>query len=416
MTTRTSGRPRLTAVVRVLAGLAVVLIIAACSSGSSTSSGAAGNGGTSAASAINIGVVCTCSGPLASEGTAGPKVYQAWADTVNAAGGINGHKLNVIVDNDNGVAATSLEDAKQLVSSQHVIALVDMTNLDETWASFAKSANVPVIGINTSEEPMYSNSEFYPQAQTEDALFPSIIAAAKTGGATNLGLLYCAEAVQCQEGIAPLKETGQKMGLSVTYAAEISATAPNYTAQCVAAQQAHITALFVADITAVVAKVAQDCSQQNYHPIYVVDGQVLSQAFATTPGLEEDLIGPSPNLPFYADTPAITAMNAAIDKYYPGLRQDTANYNEYSMGAWPSGLLFQAAAQAGGLGAKGSAPTSAQLITGLDSVKGDTLGGLAPSLSFTAGQAHPVDCWFTFALKNGTFSLPNGTSPVCETA
>jgi branched-chain amino acid transport system substrate-binding protein len=273
-----------------------------------------------------------------------------------------------------------------------------------------------VIGINTSETPMYSNSEFYPQAQTEDALFPSIIDAAKTGGATNLGLLYCAEAVQCQEGIAPLKQTGQAMGLPVTYAGEISATAPNYTAQCVAAQQAHITALFVADITAVVAKVAQNCSQQGYHPLYVVDGQVLSSSFASTPGLKDHLIGPSPNVPFYASSPAITTMNAALDKYYPGLRQGATNYNEYSMGAWPSGLLFAAAATAGGLGANGSTPTSAQLTSGLNSLKGNTLNGMAPSLTFTPGQPHPVHCWFTFALKNGTFSLPNGTSPTCEQA
>jgi branched-chain amino acid transport system substrate-binding protein len=416
----TSGRHRVGTLVRGLVAAAAVLVIAACSSGGSSGSGSSGAGstatgstGTAAGSPIKIGVICTCSGPLASEGTAAPEVYQAWANTVNAAGGINGHQLKVIVDDDGGNPATSLSDAKQLVQSSGVIALVDMTNLDETWASYAKSANIPVVGINTSEEPMYDNSAFYPQAQTEDALFPSIIDAAKTGGATNLGLLYCAEAVQCQEGIAPLKQTGQALGLPVTYTAEISATAPNYTAQCVAAQQAHITALFLADITAVDAKVAQDCTQQGYHPIYVVDGQVISQSFATTPGLEEDLIGPSPNVPFYASTPEITAMDAAIDKYYPGLRSNT-DFNEYSMGSWPSGLLFQAAAAAGGLGANGSTPTSAQLTAGLDAIKGNTLDGMAPALTFTPGQPHPVDCWFTFALKNGTFSLPNGTSPTCE--
>jgi branched-chain amino acid transport system substrate-binding protein len=419
----TSGRPRAGSrlkagtVARGLAVLSAALIIAACSSSSSSSGGGATGGastGTATGSAIKIGVICTCSGPLASEGTGAPKVYQAWADTVNAAGGINGHPVQIILKDDAGNPATSLTDVKGLVQSSGVVALVDMTNLDETWASFVKSANVPVVGINTSETPMYSNSEFYPQAQTEDALFPSIIDAAKTGGAKNLGLLYCAEAVQCQEGIAPLKQTGQALGLPVTYTGEISATAPNYTAQCVAAQQAHIQALFLADITAVDAKVAQDCSRQGYHPIYVVDGQVISPIFATTAGLKDNLIGPSPNVPFYATSPAITAMNAAIDKYFPGLRQDGANYNEYSMGAWPSGLLFQAAAKAGGLGANGSTPTSAQLVTGLNAVKGETLGGLAPSLTFTAGQPHPIHCWFTFALKNGTFSLPNGTTATCE--
>jgi branched-chain amino acid transport system substrate-binding protein len=414
MTTRRS------AALRGACALAAATVIAACSSTTHTASSPASQAATGSATAqakgspIKIGVVCTCSGPLASEGVDAPDIYKAWADTVNASGGINGHPIQVIIDDDAANPGTSQSDAQNLVRSDHVIALVDMTNDDETWAAFVKSSNVPVIGINTSETPMFTNSDFYPQAQTEDALFPSIIDAAKTGGATNLGLLYCAEAVQCQEGIAPLKQTGQRLGLPVAYAAEISATAPNYTAQCVAAQQDHITALFVADIAAVAAKVAQNCSQQGYHPVYVIDGQSLSPSFTSTPGIQDNLIGPSPNVPFYADTPAMRAMNAAVNKYYPGLLADGSKLTEYAIGAWPSGLLFEAAAKAGGLGANGSTPTSAQLISGLDSLKGETLGGFSPPLSFTSGQPHPADCWFTFALKNGKFSLPNGTSTTCE--
>jgi branched-chain amino acid transport system substrate-binding protein len=376
---------------------------------SSSTSNAAASG-----SPIKIGVICDCSGALASAGTDAPDIYQAWADTVNAAGGINGHHVQVILDNDGSNPGTALTDVENLIQSDHVIALVDISNLDETFASFVKSHDVPVIGINTSETPMFSNSAFYPQAQTEDALFASVIDSAKSAGATNLGLLYCAEAVQCQEAIAPLKAATKALNLPLGYSGEISATAPSYTAQCVAAQQAHITALFVADIAVVAAKVAQDCSQQGYHPVYVLDGEDLTGSFATTAGLKDNLVGPSPNVPFYASTPAVTAMNAALDKYYPGLRENTAVYNEFSMGSWVAGLLFQAAAKAGGVGANGTTPTAAQVIKGLTSLKGETLDGMAPPLTFVPGQAHPVDCWFTYALKNGKFSLPNGTSTTCE--
>ena len=75
---------------------------------------------------------------------------------------------------------------------------------------------------------------------------------------------------------------------------------------------------------------------------------------------------------------------------------------------------LQDAAKAGGLGANGSTPTSAQLTTGLQSLKGDTLDGLAPPLTFPAGQAHPVHCWFESAMHNGAFSLPDGTATTCE--
>ena len=81
---------------------------------------------------------------------------------------------------------------------------------------------------------------------------------------------------------------------------------------------------------------------------------------------------------------------------------------------WDSGLLFADAANAGGLGANGSAPTSAQLIKGLQSLHGDTLDAAAPPLTFTAGQPRPVDCWFEALMKNGKSSLPSDTQTVCE--
>ena len=43
---------------------------------------------------------------------------------------------------------------------------------------------------------------------------------------------------------------------------------------------------------------------------------------------------------------------------------NATNFNEFAVGAWVSGQLFTTAAKAGGLGANGSTPTSAQLVTG----------------------------------------------------
>ena len=286
---------------RAICALAAVMAVGACGSSGKKSatqsppSNTATSAGSPATSAptgaqatglpIKVGLICSCSGPLSSSGAQAPEVYRAWANTVNGSGGINGHPVQVILKDDASNPANSLQDVQALVQSDHVIALVDLTNLDETWATFVKSANIPVIGAGTSTTPMYTNSDFYPEGQTEDALFPSIIEAAKTGGATSLGLLYCAEAVQCQEGISPLKQTGQQLGLPVAYAGEIAASAPNYTAQCVAAQQGHITGLFVADIPLVINKVATNCSQQGYHPLYVIDGESLQLGIVTTPGI-----------------------------------------------------------------------------------------------------------------------------------
>ena len=298
------GRRRIAALSGIGA-LAAMLMIAGCSSSSTTStassstaastSAPAATGSSSAAaggSPITVGIICDCTGAFAGVLTDGAKVYQAWANTVNTAGGINGHPVKVDLVDDQSNPGNSLTDVENLVNQDHVAALLDETDLDETWASFAKAHNVPVIGANITEAPFYTNSDFYAEGATEDALFPGVIDAAKGAGATSIGLLYCAEAVQCQEGVAPMKKLSASMGLPLKYDGEISATAPNYTAQCVAAQQAGVTSLFIADIAAVAAKVAQDCSQQGYHPVYVLDGVDIDPQFPSTPGLKDDLVGP----------------------------------------------------------------------------------------------------------------------------
>jgi branched-chain amino acid transport system substrate-binding protein len=142
--------------------------------------------------------------------------------------------------------------------------------------------------------------------------------------------------------------------------------------------------------------------------------EIITQAFATTTGIKDNLVGPSPNVPYYANIPANTAMNQAVDKYYPGLRSDPSKWSELVSEAWPSGILFEDAAKAGGLGANGSTPTSAQLISGLHALKNDTLQEMASPLNFVAGQANPDHCWYTFSLKNGVYGLPNGTGTTCE--
>jgi branched-chain amino acid transport system substrate-binding protein len=415
---------------RIFCVLGVALAVAACSSssksgsgsqptsqattGSATtgSAGSAATGSTGSAatgSPIVIGGVCSCTGPLGNFPNE-MDAYKAWVDTVNASGGINGHQVKFISIDDQGNPGNSEAAVKTLVQSDHAIALVDLTNLDEGWASYVQSANVPVIGAGNSTTPFFMNPDFYPEGQTEDALFASIIEAAKAAGASNLELIYCAEAVQCQEGIAPLKQTGTALGLPVTIASEVSASAPNYTAQCVTAQQAHVTAVFVADIFTVVNKVAANCAQQGYHPKYIVDGLDLAPNFTSVNG---DLYAPVSNLPYFASTSATQTMNAAFDQYFPGLRK-SSDFNEQFLGLWASGLLLQDAAKAGGLGANGSTPTSAQLIQGLQSLKGDTLDGLAPPLTFAAGQPHPVHCWFESAMHNGAFTLTQGTTTSCE--
>ncbi len=377
---------------------------------------APGTAGASTSKApIKIGLVCGCTGPLAAAVVDVPPIYKAWADSVNATGGINGHKVDVIYENDDSNPTTSTTIVHNFVESDHVTAIVDASNNDAVWATYVQQAGVPVVGMDTSAEPYFLNSDFYPEGQTEDSLFAGIIDAVKQAGSTKFALIYCAEAVQCQEGIAPLQAAAKAANLSVVATEEVSASAPNYTAQCLAAKQAGATVLFEADAQTVDEKVIQDCYAQGYKPKVVIDGEILLPSLTTTPAINQATYFTVPNLPYFATSnPQIVAMNKAINKYAPGTLKDV-NYGELPMETWVAGKMFQAAAVAGKLGVNGN-PTSAELVKGLDSLNGNTLGGLAPALTFTAGKPHPVDCWYYALLKDGKYSTPYGLKPVCEKA
>ena len=224
--------------------------------------------------------------------------------------------------------------------------------------------------------------------------------------------MYCAEAAACQELVAPLEAIGPKYGVKLAYNTQISFSAPSYAAQCLAAQQAGVKALFIGDAVTVVESVAKDCAAQGYHPTVIASDGAVGEAFATAPGLSNNLLAFEPQIPFnVTNTPATKQMVSAFKKYQPKLMSDP-NYNGEVDEAWTSGLMLAAAVQDGHPGNK---VTSAEILKGLHSFKGETLGGMAPPLTFTAGKANITDCWFWMTTANGKFTEKYGLKPACAT-
>lgn len=377
--------------------------------GGGTVAGASG----STSTPINIGVICSCTGPLASSIDVGPPALQAWADSVNAKGGINGHPVHIIVENDAFNPGTSITDVQTLIDKDHVVAIADGSNVDAAWAPYAQRAHVPVVGGSSSSQLFVTDPNFFTVGQTLDDYYVNYMLAAKKVGADNIGELYCAEAVTCQQAVAPFKETAKKLHMKVGYLASISFAAPNYTAECLASKQAGVKVLFVADAVSVVQHVASDCVRQGYTPTLVELDGAVAKSFTSAPGINNHYIGSEPDMPFFVtDTPGARTMDEALKKYEASSTIDSANNNEESTQFWLAGLLFQDAAKAGGVGAHG-APTTAEVYKGLYALHGDTLDGMSAPLTFHKGRPNPAHCWYWISIKDGKFTTPYGIDPVC---
>lgn len=396
--------------------LVSVAALAACSSsgGSSGTTGGSGSTGAGSGSAVKVGLICSCTGAFGQMIGAAQKAAVGWEKSVNASGGINGHKINLIVKDDASNPSTSVTAAQSMIS-QHVAVILDMTVLDAAWQKQMDAAKIPVVGGNIGSTQFYSDPNWYPTGQTNDSIVYSVVETAKTAGAKKLGQLYCAEAPQCQESVKPIKQAGDKLGLSVTYSASISATAPNYTAQCVAAKQQGIDALFIGDGQNIIARVATDCDKQGYDPIYITEGTGYTDLALTTPGLKDHLWSEFPNLPYFADSPLVKDMLSAVDSVDASVRKNPNAWSQNVVQTWAGALMIAKAIKDSNV-ASGKDVSADDITKALNSVSNETLGGWSSPLTYTAGKPHPVDCWYTAKVTGGKAALVNDGKTTCQSS
>ena len=392
---------KLSFLVSVLSILVVSLLLSGC-----------GPTPTSAVSRINIGLICSCTGPYASSLVGDEATYKAWASATNAAGGINGHKVHVFFSDDLSNPATSRSEVETMITADHVVAITDDSGVDTAWETFANQHNVPVVGGGLGGAIFNTDPDWFPEGQTVNALEASVVVAAKKAGAKSIAFFYCAETPGCAESVPSIRALAKTLKTPLVYTTQIAYASPNYVAQCLAAKQSGAQALIVVEAALVVQSAVADCARQGYTPTDVVDGSAVALSDTSTPGLRDNLLAIQSDIPFSVKAnPGMEAMRAALHKYAPSVLT-SPSFGETIIFQWVSGQLLAAAVKSAHL-KSGEPVTSAEIKTGLYSLHGETLGGMAPPLTFRKGAAHPVNCWFWMRLKGGEFTTPYGLKTTC---
>jgi branched-chain amino acid transport system substrate-binding protein len=374
----------------------------------STSAAATHTVPTATATPFVVGTICSCTGPQAAAFANNGKVVQAWASALNAAGGLNGHPVKVIVKDDGGDPARSLQAVKELVAG-HVVAIVgDTSTADQTWASYIAAKGIPVVGGLSAEAPFLSNPDFFPSGTQILVTTVSQGALAQGARKAHFGIAYCAESPVCAQ-IDPLGKAAAAL-YGLKYSSEkISATAPNYTAPCLAFKQQGVDALYVVDNAVVVTRFIDACAQQGFKPTVVSESAALSAGSIKDPAQTGTLATAQNANPYDTSLPATAAFQGALNKYVPGFVGSPA-FSFAPMFPWSGAQLFEAAAKSGHLT---PSSTPAEVKQALYGLKNETLGGLAPPLSFTRGKPAFVACYFTQKVQGGRLTSTNGNKPVC---
>ena len=413
MVTQNIQRPRRRRLVLGTALACVALLGAALAGCGSDASGAdsAVNAGTATGTPINVGVLGTYSGPLSADTANAQYISQAWADSVNAAGGLKGHPVKLFIEDDQGNAAQSLTLLKKLVTQDHVVAIVGSAaqGTDGSWGTYLDKVGVPSVGGLGASAPSLTSPSYFDVSTNIIAQFYGTVAVAKEYG-PSFAQLYCAGSAPCESTVPVLQAFAKSLGTTLPYSAPVDSSAPDYTALCQSVKSSGVASYSASLSSDVLARVAAQCGQQGVTAQLI--SQISSQDMASNPSFGSVRFVDS-RFPWFDDsTPATKAFHAAIAKYAPNVGTSSDPLNFIDPSVWASGKLFEAAVQA----APSGPITSASIEDGLYSLHNETLGGLTGPLNFTRGHKTLDDCYFTYALTNGKWSEPDGLTPKCAPA
>lgn len=398
----------------------LALAAAACGSSGSSSTGASADasGGTQpTGSTWVLGSLDTLTGRASSSLAAAKPAMQAWESWTNAHGGINGHKIKVVFGDDQGETSVGLSQVQKMVQDDHIIAMVgSTTNAIPGIASYLAANNIPVIG---GTSPVYV-AGVKPYPKYVYAVGPNLAAssvtsfqAAKSAGGSKVGIVYCAESPTCQTIAGTFKGFASQAGLTTSYQGAVSATAPSYTAPCLALKNSGADTAVLALDNHTLGSVVQQCAQQGYKPIIVGQTVEVTPSWATDPNFAKS-VGSLYDFPWWENSvPAIADYTAAMKQYNNSGDLSAAANPAVATTTWTAGQAFAAAAKAVKLGDN---PTGQQVIAGMNTFKDETLGGLVGALTFTDGNLLGSSCAYEFNVSGGDFHTLNGGKAACVTA
>jgi ABC-type branched-subunit amino acid transport system substrate-binding protein len=361
----------------------------------------------SALPTIRIGTVGHNSGVIGAVFGGGSTVLKAWAQWVNASGGINCHSVQVFVGDDNTDPAVHLALVKRFVEQEGVVAFV-FINAPLTGASsvdYLRSKNIPVFGTEGGSEYVNQNANYFPQMSSARAYVESTFAMAGTSlvpqGLTRLASVTCLEIQICSDAYAYVGEVAAKYGMTLVYRGQVSITQPSYTSSCVAAKNAGAQIIFTGMDGNSDQRLARSCSSVGLKAVIITPAVGLNPQQAAAPDLSGIHLA-MPVAPWFERTnKAVTQYLEVMAKYAPG-----TNAGAIGVEAWTAALVFGFAASKAG-----PHVTNLTVLQGAFQVKNNDFGGITGPLTYRAtDRAHPQGmCWWGAEIDgNSTKALNNG--------
>jgi branched-chain amino acid transport system substrate-binding protein len=295
---------------------------------------------------------------------------------------------------------------KELVEKDHIVAFVGNheAGVDAAWASYVDAKHIPVIGGVAGGSPYFTDPNFFPVTDTSLTASVAYPNAAKLSGKSSVTVAYCAEFPACAQAGQLIAKSAAKLAVQYVPGQGISGSASNYTAQCEKFKDENAQAIFLATDLSTAGRVAQQCAQQNYHPLYIDNPQNWKPS-QDSMSVWNGLVLASDAPLWFGNGPGTADFLAAMHKYAPSVILDSSTTS-----GWYAGEVFAAALK----GVMGPI-TSQAIYNGLYSLGPNfDLGGVLAPVTYAKGKvAVQQACTWFAVVDNGKETTPYGANRVC---
>ncbi|HET8892749.1 MAG TPA: ABC transporter substrate-binding protein [Gaiellaceae bacterium] len=356
---------------------------------------------------ITVGGIYDETGPV--DATVERDTVRSYFNLVNAQGGVNGYKLQLI-DCDSKYDPSSAHQCAQKLISQGVLAIVGWLSLsgEQAETGYLTSQGVPIIGgLGVPAE--FQSPLSYPTT-------PSLVTAGTALGthAGQVGLKKPGVIFLNANFIQPVEtaflNSLKAQGITPVDVETVDATKADYTDIALKFQSAgaQSVAAFLDPFS--YARLFQAMERQNWHPPVLGGGLDKASANAQYDsgcGSACAVFGADSATPVleyldHGNTPAIAQYLNAVHTYYPNQFGALDVYTTYQ---WLAAEVFAQAIKN-----IGSAPVTRQsLVNALNGLKNYDDGGITTPISYGPGNSHdPLHCFQWIHNTNGRWNTTSG--------
>jgi branched-chain amino acid transport system substrate-binding protein len=327
-------------------------------------------------SEIRLGSFGTHSGLIGAALRSAPVAIRAWAADVNRRGGVNGHPIRVILKDDGGEPARALVIAREMVERDEILAFFDLhgaTTLGNV-TPYINENHIPVIGSVQHTDADTSPNYFAPQqGGTKGVARGLLMALVAQADQRKVALLNASECgAACAQHTDIAARDAASYGVDIVYRADVSIAQPDYTATIIAARNAGANAIIAEVDYPTITRITRSAHRQNWFPVIVGNPSTYDPGFG---GDEVDKTLAFATMAPYDISAQMKPYRDAVARYVPG-----GALGDFGAQMWAGGKLLEAIGPA-----LDDNPTRPEIFSALYALRGETLGGIVPPLTYPKG-------------------------------